>query len=1167
MDPGNRSVPVFLALLFSMTVVSHAAQLHPRDFAVELTARVSVEPPEITLMWRGDQYARNYTINRKARADSAWVPIGSAAGHDTWFIDKNAVPGAGYEYQVVKEGTLQYMGYGYIYTAIQLPLVETRGRVILLVESSVAQPLAAELDRLRFDLTGDGWRVVRRDVLRTAPVSEVRELIRSLRTEDPANTRSLFLFGNIPVPYSGDLTPDEHDNHRGAWPADVYYADLDGKWTDESVVSTNAEIGWNRNIVGDGKFDQNEPPTPVELQVGRVDLSRMTCFINKSPSRDEIDLLRQYLEKDHQFRHGMLPTEPRALIYDRIGLSVPEPLSTMAWRNFAPFAGGNIDVIRWGEYMPFVSRTNYLWTSVVAGGGLSHADGVGTSDAFALNNVHAVFAMFSGSYYGDWDNESNFLRAALGAGGRLLVSIYSGQPQWICHTMALGETIGAAAQITQDNDEKGIYIPHNRGAGQVHVALHGDPTLRAHPIRPPRDVRGVEASGGLSLAWEPSAEPTLQGYLVYEASTADGPFRRLTPEPVQSTEFLVTGGALQKHYMVKAVALTTSPSGTYWNSSQGAFFPSPNFASSDQAPSAPRNLAVSAVSSDAIDLTWLSTSVNHTAFEVERRGPGDADFIKIASLSVETLVYRDASLPVTGSYGYRVRAINSAGASSYSNPVYPSTQGATVEFVGLDRTTQGAWRGVYGGNGFEIPDIEQRLPPNSSLTTSNAFNYKARFMNDDLRMLQIVDSTNRSANCWVHRFPFAFNLSFNDERIHQVAIYSVDYNRVGVAYDIEIYDAVTGKALDQRRIENVSDGLYAVYNIRRQVVVKIVPPADHQTNAEIYGLFFDLPKTHPVRIEPSGGAFAGKTLVRLATLTSGAGIRYTLDGSEPSENSLRYDGPFWLYGDARVRAVAFKDGLPPSEGSEAQFKNTMETRVSFLRWDERSLGGWTSRYGKEGFTIPRGGRDLPPCAEVVVRSESTWLWSDSTTDDRAPFVDRTAQRRVAAGWYAAEALVLDLGVFDTRRRAVALYFLDWDDRGRVQEVELLDAAGVVRDRFTVDYFANGKYLIISLKGYARVRIRRIDGENALLNGIFFDPVPIEVNVGTPVPLSHPRVVAGAFKFSVSGTEDSRFCLDESRDMKIWTCFTTNMVVAPVFDMQIPLLNDEPLFFYRGHVVP
>ena len=70
---------------------------------------------------------------------------------------------------------------------------------------------------------------------------------------------------------------------------------------------------------GDGKFDQSNMPSDVELAVGRVDFHNMTCFSNKNPARSELDLLRAYLNKDHNFRHRVFTVARRGLVCDNFG--------------------------------------------------------------------------------------------------------------------------------------------------------------------------------------------------------------------------------------------------------------------------------------------------------------------------------------------------------------------------------------------------------------------------------------------------------------------------------------------------------------------------------------------------------------------------------------------------------------------------------------------------------------------------------------------------------------------------------------------------------------------------------------------------------------------------------------------------------------------------------
>ena len=50
----------------------------------------------------------------------------------------------------------------------------------------------------------------------------------------------------------------------------------------------------------------------------------------------------------------------------------------------------------------------------------------------------------------------------------------------------------------------------------------------------------------------------------------------------------------------------------------------------------------------------------------------------------------------------------------------------------------------------------------------------------------------------------------------------------------------------------------------------------------------------------------------LSCRTAGAVIRYTLDGTEPTEASPLYEGPFRIDASCIIRARAFRDGLPPS---------------------------------------------------------------------------------------------------------------------------------------------------------------------------------------------------------------------------------------------------------------
>jgi hypothetical protein len=84
--------------------------------------------------------------------------------------------------------------------------------------------------------------------------------------------------------------------------------------------------------------------------------------------------------------------------------------------------------------------------------------------------------------------------------------------------------------------------------------------------------------------------------------------------------------------------------------------------------SSPTNLTARTVSSKRVDLAWRDRSSNESGFTVERcKGAMCGAFLQIATVGANTLSYSDTTLPVRGTYSYRVRAFNGGGVSSYSN--------------------------------------------------------------------------------------------------------------------------------------------------------------------------------------------------------------------------------------------------------------------------------------------------------------------------------------------------------------------------------------------------------------------------------------------------------------------------------------------------------------------
>ncbi len=475
-------------------------------------------------------------------------------GEETsWFLTEDATGDT-----LAEGGPYSSPRFGHIFAGIRYQAPETWGTVLLLVDESVADSLVPQLDRLELDMIRDGYRVCRRNVPHGIPVTEVKNLIVAECRSDPAIS-TLFLFGNITVPYSGDIH-GAHSNHQGAWPADVYYGELDGAWTDSIVDNTAALRPANHNIPGDGKFDQTYLPSHMDLQVGRVDLSRMPAF-----AEDEVGLLRRYLDKDHAFRTGALDVRHRGRIDDNVGEAYGAAYACTGWRNSTAMFG--LGQVRTGNWLPTLETDDYLCAYGCGASSYTSCGGVATTTDFATKTIHAVFTMMMGSYFGDWDNTDNVLRAPLGAAGYPLTCCWAGRPAWHFHHMAMGYPIGYSTFVTQNNHT--LYMI-GYGGSQIHIALMGDPTLRMFPVRPPGNLslEGYPADA-VTLTWKAS-EDTVLGYHVYRSESLRGAFERLDSEIVEDTTYIdaapMTGWGV---YMVRAVKLQTTGSGTFLNPSPG----------------------------------------------------------------------------------------------------------------------------------------------------------------------------------------------------------------------------------------------------------------------------------------------------------------------------------------------------------------------------------------------------------------------------------------------------------------------------------------------------------------------------------------------------------------------------------------------------------------------
>ncbi len=559
----QRGLSLFILALLQH--LSSVGQTVGHDRSVRMWATVQAAPPRITLDWLGHSNVTGYTVYRKLKGGTSWGgAIATLGGTALQYVDNTVAVNTSYEYKIIRTTANLGNGYGYVNAGIELAMVEGRGKLVLLVDDIFTGPLAAQITQLIQDFEGDGYTVIRHDVSRTAPVTTIKALVTAAYNADPTNVKAVLCLGHVPIPMSGNLAPDGHGEHYGAWVADAYYGEMNGTWTDNTVNSTSAAWTRNHNVPGDGKFDQTIIPTAVELQVGRIDFYDLPAF-----SQSETQLTANYLNRLHQWKVKQLTSVERAVIDDNF-TGYGDAFSQNGWRGFAPLVHPSNVVA--GDYHTALASGSHLWSYGCGGGWWTNANGVSSTEQFASSSPQAIFTILFGSYFGDWDFTNNLMRASL-ASGTTLSNFWAGYPNWYFHHMGLGETIGFATVTTQNNGN-GHYEPANPQPGRVHVSLLGDPSLRMHIVAPPGNVAASSTNGiSTTVSWTASPETGLAGYHVHRFSNATQQWERRTTTAVNGTSFVdnTTGLNGTVRYMVRALKLQVSPSGSYWNLSLGAF--------------------------------------------------------------------------------------------------------------------------------------------------------------------------------------------------------------------------------------------------------------------------------------------------------------------------------------------------------------------------------------------------------------------------------------------------------------------------------------------------------------------------------------------------------------------------------------------------------------------
>ncbi|MES2849590.1 MAG: hypothetical protein V4685_11080, partial [Bacteroidota bacterium] len=253
-----------------------------------------------------------------------------------------------------------------------------------------------------------------------------------------------------------------------------------------------------------------------------------------------------------------------------------EKFSQSAWKSYAAIVG--YDNITIGQYETDLQDVNgYLWSYGNGGGTYTGAGGLGSTFDFVIRTYRTVFTQLFGSYFGDWDTQDNFLRAALASGGHTLTGVWGGRPHWFFHHMSAGLPIGYSELLTMNNSS--LYANTGYGPTMVHMGLMGDPSLRNSYVKPIQNLTVVTNQSAIEVQWPAADDENIEGYYVYRSNSIDSNFIRLNENAITSPGYIDTAPLTGNNVYMVRIAKKDSiivnaeyyNNSSYINLSQGAF--------------------------------------------------------------------------------------------------------------------------------------------------------------------------------------------------------------------------------------------------------------------------------------------------------------------------------------------------------------------------------------------------------------------------------------------------------------------------------------------------------------------------------------------------------------------------------------------------------------------
>ncbi len=526
-------------------------------------------------------------LYRRPAGTHTWTNIASTINGGTGhWIDTNVKPGELWEYQVKRKNTWTFAGVtydavGYTMGALLIDNSNYKGQMILLAANDIPANLPVKYNRLKKELTNDGWFVNELIVQRATnwnsgtEVVTIKNQVKALYNNAPPDDKPkcLFILGHVPLPRSGSTNvaaPDDHNQNKGARGSDGYYADIDGLFTDTNTynpggLSTPLAI----NLPGDFKWDQDFFPSDVEMAFGRIDFADITEI-----ATPEFSLLENYLDRLSKYKNvdnGYYMGEKSAFYFgynnsndgsyrSLINISKPENVYQKT---------DNSNHNQWVQNNgPFKIYMQNISTPAIS-----------DWQTYGMNAT-----VYSGdqSYWGfgdvpQPDGVYSRIRTLLGLESKCIVALWTTTGLNIFHQACSGQAFGLAMKDIINHNSTNQYLekpPQQYDTpewwNRTHFEIWGDPTISLFQVKPVTNLTLSAVNGNAVLQWTPSADTDIVGCHIYESTSEFGIYRKISTSLITGNSCQIPTYNANNWYMVKAVKRIESGCGRFLHPSLGS---------------------------------------------------------------------------------------------------------------------------------------------------------------------------------------------------------------------------------------------------------------------------------------------------------------------------------------------------------------------------------------------------------------------------------------------------------------------------------------------------------------------------------------------------------------------------------------------------------------------